>query len=73
MSPVADMILKRLLDSGESESRYVAEALLEIASNGEGAEADDSLITSAHEIIAAAQAFIAAVDNAPIVAKTDLF
>jgi hypothetical protein len=63
MSPAADAAIKRLLNSGESESIYVGEALAEIGSNGGDEQTDDALIVSAQEIIASAQAFIDAIND----------
>ena len=51
-------VLNILYKGGSSEETYVATALEEIASNGEGQDTDEFLITAAEEIKNAADWFI---------------
>jgi hypothetical protein len=58
LSDKARGLLKDMANSGESETSGVAEILNTIASNGEGQEKDEHLLTCAEEIRDAVQAFI---------------
>ena len=57
LSPEAHDLIEAMLNSGDSQQVIVAEGLDTIASNGDGQEADDFLISCAQEIAVEAAYF----------------
>lgn len=57
LSPKAAQLIQSLLESGDSQQFAVGECLNDIASNGDGQEEDDFLISCAQEIAAEAAYF----------------
>lgn len=57
LSPEAFELIESMLNSGDSQQVIVAEGLDTIASNGDGQEEDDFLISCAQEIAAEAAYF----------------
>lgn len=59
LSPKASEVITRLANSNDSQSKAIAEFLNDVASNGEGQEADEFLLTCAGELVKAASAVVA--------------
>jgi len=71
LSPTAEWALERMARTSSSEGKAIAEALKEIAENGDGAEADEHLIACAQEILGWAAWFISAMGGEPEIRDGD--